>query len=76
MLCIYFSIYYLNLTLNYISQGNASGKNSEHYIFYDLGKCLSDSLDTAPPILMTLISGLDAVISEQLTKGKGKFTFF
>jgi len=47
--------------------GNASGLNPEHYMFYDLGKMLGDEDKTGskPALLMTLISGMDAVMSEQ-----------
>jgi hypothetical protein len=46
--------------------GNASGVNPAHYMFYDIGKSLG-SEDNAPAILMTLISGKEAVASEQMS---------
>ena len=46
--------------------GNASGVNPEHYMFYDMGKSLGSEYNS-PAILMTLISGKEAVASEQLS---------
>ena len=47
--------------------GNASGVHQHHYMFTDVGLVLGDVND-APPILMTLISGKDAVKCETLTQ--------
>jgi lysine-specific histone demethylase 1 len=46
--------------------GNASGVNPEHYMFFDVGKSLIPD-NTSPAILMTLISGKEAVQSEHLS---------
>lgn len=46
--------------------GNASGVNPEHYMFYDIGKSLGTE-GYSPAILMTLISGEEAVASERLS---------
>ena len=46
--------------------GNASGHNAQHYMFLDVGRTLNRG-DTEPPaILMTLISGSEAVTAEKL----------
>ena len=46
--------------------GNASGVNPHHYMFFDMGKLLKTENST-PAILMTLISGKEAVESEQVS---------
>jgi hypothetical protein len=46
--------------------GNASGVNPHHYMFFDVGKTLHTSAD-APAILMSLISGNEAVDCEWLS---------
>ncbi len=43
--------------------GNLSGINPHHYMFFDIGRCLVAG-DKAPAILMSLISGQEAVICE------------
>ena len=48
--------------------GNASGINQHIYLFLDVGKTLSSSEKEAPAILMTLISGSEAVVLEQLSQ--------
>jgi monoamine oxidase len=45
--------------------GNASGINPHHYMFFDIGKGITGS-DSAPAILMSLISGKEAVKSESI----------
>lgn len=45
--------------------GNASAFNAHHYMFFDVGKTLG-RLGDQPAVLMTLISGKEAVRSEQL----------
>jgi lysine-specific histone demethylase 1 len=48
--------------------GNVTGKNPHHYMFFDVGKCLGTSEEKEPPaILMSLISGKEAVLCEQLS---------
>ena len=47
--------------------GNSSGHNSHHYMFTDFGLTLGTESD-APPILMTLISGKEAVQCEMLSE--------
>jgi hypothetical protein len=46
--------------------GNASGTNPHHYMFFDIGKGLGSPTDS-PAILMSLISGREAVKCECLT---------
>jgi len=46
--------------------GNSSGFNSHHYMFTDMGLTLGEEGDS-PPILMTLISGKEAVHCEMLS---------
>lgn len=46
--------------------GNASGVNPHHYMFFDVGKTLDTSVE-APAILMSLISGNEAVDCEWLS---------
>lgn len=46
--------------------GNASGMNPHHYMFLDVGKSLHDEGE-APPILMSLISGKEAVKCETMS---------
>lgn len=49
--------------------GNASGINPHHYMFFDVGKTLgSKSPGNEPAVLMSLISGKEAVACEQLTE--------
>jgi len=43
--------------------GNASGVNPHHYLFHDIGKSLGKDCD-APAVLMSLISGKEAVSCE------------
>lgn len=45
--------------------GNATGYNTHHYMFFDVGQGLARK-GQKPPILMTLISGIEAVNSELL----------
>eukprot|EP00978_Attheya_sp_CCMP212_P012793 scaffold31977_cov51-Attheya_sp.AAC.2 len=44
--------------------GNASGYNPHHYMFLDIGRSLGDE-SNSPAILMTMISGSEAVIAEK-----------
>jgi monoamine oxidase len=46
--------------------GNVSGVNPHHYMFFDIGRCLVSG-DNAPPILMSLISGKEAVACESMS---------
>jgi len=46
--------------------GNISGINPHHYMFFDIGRCLG-SEKNAPPILMSLVSGREAVACERLS---------
>lgn len=46
--------------------GNVSGLFPHHYMFFDIGRCLGSG-DKAPPILMSLISGREAVACECLS---------
>lgn len=46
--------------------GNVSGIHPHHYMFFDVGKSLG-TIEDQPPILMTLISGAEAVACERLT---------
>jgi lysine-specific histone demethylase 1 len=46
--------------------GNASGMNSHHYMFNDIGKSLGTARDM-PPILMSLISGKEAAHCELMS---------
>lgn len=43
--------------------GNVSGVNPHHYMFFDIGRCLGSG-ENAPPILMSLVSGKEAVACE------------
>lgn len=48
--------------------GNASGVNPHHYMFLDVGKALhNDEKDDPPAILMSLVSGREAVACEWLS---------
>jgi [histone H3]-N6,N6-dimethyl-L-lysine4 FAD-dependent demethylase len=47
--------------------GNASGLNQHIYLFLDVGMTLSNSEKEAPAVLMTLISGSEAVASEEVS---------
>eukprot|EP00980_Cylindrotheca_fusiformis_P024445 scaffold11924_cov118-Cylindrotheca_fusiformis.AAC.6 len=47
--------------------GNVTGKHSHHYMFFDVGKTLGNSENGSPPILMSLISGIEAVKCEHLS---------
>lgn len=50
------------------SFGNVSGVNPQYYIFYDVGKILNNDDDEEPPaILLTWVSGCEAVRIEQLS---------
>jgi len=49
--------------------GNVTGKNPHHYMFFDVGKILGDN-DNSPAVLMSLISGQEAVKCEQLSDDK------
>jgi lysine-specific histone demethylase 1 len=46
--------------------GNASGLNPHHYMFFDVGKSIGTA-ERAPPILMSLISGKEAVACENMS---------
>jgi hypothetical protein len=46
--------------------GNASAKNPHHYMFFDVGKSLGTK-ENAPAILMSLVSGKEAVACECLS---------
>lgn len=46
--------------------GNISGLNPHHYMFFDVGKCLGSG-ENSPAILMSLISGKEAVMCERLS---------
>lgn len=47
--------------------GNVTGKYPHHYMFFDVGKMLGGSSDDSPAILMSLISGKEAVKCEHLS---------
>jgi Flavin containing amine oxidoreductase/PHD-like zinc-binding domain len=47
--------------------GNASGIHPHHYMFFDIGKSMGDPHDE-PAILMSLISGREAVNCERMTE--------
>ena len=47
--------------------GNVTGVNPHHYMFFDVGKCLGNSGGNSPAILMSLISGKEAVACECLS---------
>ena len=49
------------------SFGNTSGLNPQHYMFLDVGRTLNRDEEDPPAILMTLISGSEAVAAEQLS---------
>jgi Flavin containing amine oxidoreductase/PHD-like zinc-binding domain len=49
--------------------GNASGIHPHHYMFFDIGKSLGDPHDE-PAILMSLISGREAVNCERMTESE------
>jgi monoamine oxidase len=57
------------LGTDYTQFGNASGINPQHYMFLDIGQALSQ-FGEAPPVLMSLISGSEAVASEQMGKAE------
>ena len=46
--------------------GNISGVNPHHYMFFDIGRCLGSG-GKAPPVLMSLVSGREAVACERLS---------
>jgi hypothetical protein len=46
--------------------GNISGVNPHHYMFFDIGRCLGSG-EKAPPILMSLVSGREAVSCERFS---------
>lgn len=46
--------------------GNISGVNPHHYMFFDIGRCLGPA-DGAPAILMSLVSGQEAVKCEHMS---------
>jgi Flavin containing amine oxidoreductase/PHD-like zinc-binding domain len=46
--------------------GNISGVNPHHYMFFDIGRCLGSG-ENALPILMSLVSGREAVACERLS---------
>ena len=54
---------------NQILFGNATGINPHHYMFHDVGKALAINKENseAPPILMSLVSGKEAVACECLS---------
>jgi lysine-specific histone demethylase 1 len=47
--------------------GNASGVNPHLYMFLDVGKAMYPGAKTSPAILMTLISGCEAVACEEMS---------
>mmetsp|Transcript_21943 Transcript_21943/g.54208 ORF Transcript_21943/g.54208 Transcript_21943/m.54208 type:complete len:1146 (+) Transcript_21943:76-3513(+) len=47
--------------------GNVTGKHPHHYMFFDVGKILGDSDGDPPAMLMSLISGKEAVKCEHLS---------
>lgn len=47
--------------------GNASGHNAQHYMFLDVGRTLNRDDVDPPAILMTLISGSEAVVAERMS---------
>jgi monoamine oxidase len=47
--------------------GNASGHNAQHYMFLDVGRTLNRNDAEPPAILMTLISGTEAVAAERMS---------
>lgn len=51
---------------NDFSFGNVSGVHPHHYMFFDVGRRLGTQ-DNAPPVLMSLVSGREAVAMECLT---------
>ena len=48
--------------------GNASSCNPHHYMFVDIGLTLGGKRASSPAVLMTLISGLEAAVSECLSE--------
>jgi len=51
------------------SFGNVSGKNPHHYMFFDVGRCVNElKAGNEPAILMTLISGSEAVEAEKMSE--------
>jgi len=53
------------------SFGNASGLNPHHYMFFDVGRCMmkgdvQEEQEPPPAILLTLISGSEAVEAEKM----------
>jgi monoamine oxidase len=50
--------------------GNASGINQHLYMFLDIGRTLTSTETGAPAILMTLISGTEAVACEEMSQGE------
>lgn len=48
--------------------GNASACNPQYYMFIDVGLSIEKLEDSSPPILMTLISGREAALSECLSE--------
>ena len=51
---------------NHCLFGNISGVNPHHYMFFDIGRCLGSG-GKAPPVLMSLVSGREAVACERLS---------
>ena len=47
--------------------GNVSGVNPHHYMFFDVGRCLASFEEDPPAILMSLVSGKEAVACERLS---------
>ncbi|CAJ1942726.1 unnamed protein product [Cylindrotheca closterium] len=47
--------------------GNVTGKHPHHYMFFDVGKIIGDKGDDSPAMLMSLISGKEAVKCEHLS---------
>lgn len=47
--------------------GNVTGKYPHHYMFFDVGRMLGDNKDDPPAVLMSLISGKEAVKCEHLS---------
>jgi lysine-specific histone demethylase 1 len=47
--------------------GNVTGKHPHHYMFFDVGKNLGNTEEDSPAILMSLISGKEAVKCEYLS---------
>jgi len=52
------------------SFGNVTGHHPQYYFFYDIGYLLAEDKSNAPAILVTMVSGKDAVIIEACKDSK------